>query len=387
MRGAGKTNSRAAFAASVASLAAVIAPAAPAAPAAQAGERLVPPRFVGVMWDKEIQDGPADLQAAQWATMARSGVESARVIFSWNLAQGDPRSKPDFARTDAMVRNGAMHGIEILPVVTYAPPWARVYADNLGSAPQDVRAYGRYVSELVRRYGPRGDFWRRNPDVPKRPVRSWQIWNEPHLEYQFAPHSGWPRRYAELLREGSRAVRRHDPGATVVLAGFANLAWSGIGELYRAGNVRPYFDAAAVHMYSATPGDFAEIARRFRRAMDRNGDDRKPIYVTEVGASASADAFRSPGHEHFQMTRRQMAEHVAPSYDALERVRGRYRIERVYWYTWASPYEPTTGVFGYSGLNAFYGARVRPQPALAAYRRMAIAYEGCRKDARARCVR
>lgn len=383
MRAARRTSARAACAASLAALAVLVA----APSGAQAADRKVPRGFIGAMWDKDIQDAPADLQTEQWESMARNGVESARVIFSWNLAQDEARFKPNFVRADEMVRNAAIHGIDVLPVITYAPPWARIDQQDLGSAPADLRAYGHYVSELVRRYGPRGYWWRRNPDVPKRPIRTWQIWNEPHLEYQFAPHEGWADRYARLLRTGSRAVRRRDPGATVVLAGMANDAWRAIDEVYDAGGVRPYFDAAALHMYSAAPRDFVEITRRFRRAMDSHGDRRKPIYLTEVGASASADAFRSPGHEHFQVTRRGLAKQIAPSYRALAGVRRRFNLRAVYWYTWASPYDADSGVFGYSGLNAFDRGRVKPQPALAAYRRLAFAYEGCRKDARARCVR
>jgi len=286
-----------------------------------------------------------------------------------------------------MVRHAARHGIDLLPVVTYAPRWARVIEDDLGSGPSDLAAYGHYVSELVRRYGPRGYFWRRNPRVPKRPIRVWQIWNEPSLPYQFAPHEGWAERYAQVLRTGARAVRRRDRRATVVLGGLANDAWSAIDEIYAAGDVRRHFDATALHMYSMRPGDFVEIVRRFRRAMDRHGDRRKPIYVTEVGASASISRFRSPGHEHFQTTNTGLARHIAPTYRALAGVRRRYGVRHVYWYTWASPYQEPSGVFGYTGLNAFDGLHVKPMPALAAYRRMAAAYEGCRKDARARCVR
>ena len=385
MRAARRTSARAACAASLAALVALIA--ACPAPAAGAAQRKVPPGFIGVMWDKEIQDAPPELQAAQWDKMARSGVESTRVVFSWNLAQEQSAYKPNFVRADEMVRNASRHGIDLLPVITYAPPWARVVPGTLASAPKDLNAYGLYVSELVRRYGPRGYFWRRNPDVPKRPIRTWQLWNEPALEWQFTPHRGWARRYAQILRTGARAVRRRDRRATVVLAGFANNAWTAIAQLYAAGNVRPYFDAAAVHMYSSAPEDYVEIVRRFRSAMDRHGDAAKPIYVTEAGASASAGVVRSPGHEHFQTTDKGLARHVVASYRALSRVRGRYGIERVYWYTWATPYDAPSGVFGYAGLNAFDRVRVKAMPAMAAFRRMARAYEGCRKDARARCVR
>jgi hypothetical protein len=286
-----------------------------------------------------------------------------------------------------MVRNASMHGIELLPVVMYAPPWARVLPAELGSAPKDVDAYAHYVSELVRRYGPRGYYWRRNPDVPKRPIRTWQIWNEPALEYQWSPQARWPQRYTTLLRAASRAIRRRDRGATVVLAGFANDAWGAISRVYAAGNVRGYFDAAAVHMYSTDPRDYVEIVRRFRRVMDRAGDDEKPIWITEVGVSASRNVFDSPPHAHFQTSSGGLARNIGESYRALAGVRRRFGIEHVFWYTWASPYRRESGVFGYTGLNSFDGVRVKPVPAMAAYRRMARAYEGCRKDARARCVR
>ena len=384
MRAARRTSTRAACAASLAALL-LTAVAAPAAPAAG---RRVPPRFVGVMWDKEIQDAPGDVQSPQWAAMARNGVETARVIFSWNLAQDERRFKPNFVRADAMVEGAARHGIDLLPVVAYAPKWARIEPDKLSSAPRDVRAYMHYVSELVRRYGPHGYYWRRNPGVPKRPITAWQVWNEPHLEYQFSPHRGWAKRYARLLRSASQAIYRRDPHATVVLAGFANDAWNGIAELGRADrHVARWFDVAAVHMYSARPADFVEIVRRVRAAVDGAGGRGKPLYVTEVGMSASAGAVQSPGHEYFQVTAREMARLVAPTYRALAGVRRRYGVERAYWYTWASPYTEPSGVFGWSGLNSFDGWTVRPKPALAAYRRMAVAYEGCRKDARARCVR
>jgi hypothetical protein len=383
MKAARRTSARAACAAAsalVAALALVV-------PAAGAAERRVPPRFVGVMWDKDIQDAPREVQTPEWERMARSGVETARVIFAWNLSQEEPQHKPNFVRADAMVEDAARHGIDLLPVVSYAPPWARIEPEHLGSAPRDVDAYIRYVAELVHRYGPRGYYWRRNPDVPKRPIRQWQVWNEPSQEYQFSPHEGWQRRYARMLKRAYRAIKRRDPGATVVLAGLANQAWASLGELHRAARVGPYYDVAALHMYSARPADFVEIVRRFRLALDRNGGRRKPIYVTEAGASASLDDFRSPGHEHFQTTDRQMARLIAPSYAALAGVRRRYGVERVYWYTWASEYTRLSGVFGYAGLNQFDGFSVTPRPALTAYRRMAAAYEGCRKDARARCVR
>ena len=223
--------------------------------------------------------------------------------------------------------------------------------------------------------------------MPWRPVRSWQIWNEVSQPYQFTPQQDWPARYVEVLRTAALAIRREDPRATVVLSGFANDVWNAIGDVYRVGDVRGLFDAVAVHLYSTEPSDFVEVVRRTRETMDLHGDQRKPIWITEIGASASAGKPSAPGHEHFQTTNRGLARLIGPSYRSLAAVRRRYLVERVYWYTWASPYHGGTGVFGYSGLNVFSRGHVKQMPAMAAYRRMARAYEGCRKDARARCVR
>ncbi len=307
--------------------------------------------------------------------MRRSHVESARVVFGWHQAQARRKDKPNFARPDQIVRNAARRGIDLLPVVVYAPRWARV-GEHLGSAPRYPRLYAKYASELVRRYGPRGYFWRRNPDLPKRPIRTWQIWNEPHLPYQLSPHRGWQKRYGELLRLSYRAIKRRDPKAKVVLAGFVNDAWNSVASLHRRSRVRGYYDAAALHMYSRDPADYAEILRRYRAALNRYGGRRKPIYITEIGASASRGVFDDRNVDHFQVTDEELANLIPRAYRTLTRVRRRNRLQRVYWYTWASPYERSDGIFGYAGLNVYNASGVEPKPALDAFRRTAAAYQG-----------
>jgi len=358
-----------------------------AVPVAGAAERSAPKRFVGVMWDREIQDAPREVQSRQWAAMAASGVETARVIFSWELAQPEQGKPPSFALTDVMAEEAARHGIELLPVITHTPEWNQV-VPHRASAPADVGAYVAYLKALVRRYGPGGSLWVERPGVPKRPIRHWQIWNEPPLDSQFRPHQRWAERYGEILRRSSRTIKKADPAARVVLGGLANDAWAAIDSLYREGGIRGSFDVAAVHMYSAKWKDFMEIVRRFRKALDRNGDRDKSIFVTEVGASASRGAVVAEQQQHFQLTRSEMASLITTAYTRLARLPAPYRLERVYWYTWASPYTPESNVFGYSGLNAYgpQDTRVRPMPALAGFRKMARSLQGCTKDTKGRCT-
>jgi hypothetical protein len=357
-------------------------------PAAVAGaaERQVPERFVGVMWDQDIQDAPFELQTQQWTAMAITGVETARVIFSWELAQPREGRPIRFGRTDTMVEQGARHGIELLPVIHYAPRWARAVRHR-ASAPRDIRGYARYAAALVERYGPDGTFWTERPDLPRLPVRAWQVWNEPQLHWQFQPHAGWPQRYGRMLRAAGRAIKRADPGAQVILAGLANRAWEAIARLYRHGRIAGHFDVAALHMYSRRAGDFVEILRRFRGAIDAKGDRGRRIWVTEVGASASLKAVRAhPSVKHIQTTHRGMARLVSTTIRDLARVREQRGVDRVYWYTWASPYTLGSYVFGWSGLNVYKDDGVLPMYAVESFRRVALELEGCRKDEQARCV-
>ena len=65
------------------------------------------------MWDKEIQDASPEIYDREWAKMATGGVETTRVIFSWNLAQ-EQQGQTTFKYTDPMVAAAANHGIEAL---------------------------------------------------------------------------------------------------------------------------------------------------------------------------------------------------------------------------------------------------------------------------------
>jgi hypothetical protein len=357
-----------------------------ASPAAGAAERQVPERFFGVMWDGDIQDAPASLQSAQWPLMAQSGVETARAMFNWEVAQPKATRPPSFAYTDALVAGATAHGVELLPIVHHTPRWARL-VKHRASVPRNVDDYVRYVTALVQRYGPNGSFWAEHPELPAQPIRVWQIWNEPQLHWQLQPHEGWQKRYGKMLRESTKAIRAIDPGARVVLAGLANRAWDAIAKLYSHGGIAGHYDIAALHMYSSRAGDFPEVLRRFRKALDRVGARDVPIWVTEVGASASRGAVKAePAVRYLQTTHKGMAKLISTTFRNFAGVRAKYGLERVYWYTWTSAYTVGSYVFGWSGLNVYAKGQVLPMYALTSYRNVARELEGCKKDAQARCL-
>jgi hypothetical protein len=360
----------------VAALAAALALAAPAS----ASARDAPPGFYGVNFDADIAlRAPAATQDDEWARMAPAGVESARTIFSWDKAQTKVGQPVSFAVTDTVVARAARVGIDVLPIVMEAPDWARENKDVYHSPPRDPNEYAAYLTALVGRYGVGGTLWSEHPELAARPIRTWQIWNEPHLRYQWdaGPDVDYAPGYGRLLRSSYAALKAADPGSTVVLAGLANTSWEYLDHLYRTGRIRGAFDVACVHPYTATVRGVVKIAGKFRAVMRKRGDARKRLWITELGLPA-AQGREPKSSSPLQTTDRGMAEFLTRSYDyVIARQRSsRVGVSRVYWYSWASSYSGTD-IFRYSGLRRYdlNDGTVSDKPALAAYRRSALKHE------------
>jgi hypothetical protein len=353
-----------------------------------AAARSVPQGFFGVMYDNGIEKARDDVQDAQWDLMASSGVETVRTVFDWAEAQPGGRGTPiDFGRTDGVVQRAAMRNLEVLPIVFYAPRWARAYRGRFTSPPKRRADYVTYLASLVERYGPEGTFWSEHPELPKRPVREWQIWNEPHLPaYWDAPEKGpygYARNYPLLLRASHNIVKSLDPGAKIVMAGLTQRAWEEIEVLYRRG-IKGYFDVAALQIFPQTVKRAVKATRFFRDAMKKRGDGRKPIYLTEITWPASKG--RTAGIKYqSQETPRGMASKLSGMYSAMAARRRALGLGRVFWYTWSSPYGRGGSIFNYAGLQRFDNGAFDPQPALAAYQRSARRFQGCRKTVTGVC--
>ena len=78
-----------------------------------------------------------------------------------------------------------------------------------------VKVYREKVRAAVERYGPGGSLWKEHQGVRPLPIRYWQIWNEPNIEFLNPGQSGLLRTqvYAKLLKAASEEIRKADPGA------------------------------------------------------------------------------------------------------------------------------------------------------------------------------
>jgi hypothetical protein len=282
-----------------------------------AGAR-VPQGWVGTSVSPDETAKP-ERSTHEWNRMVSSGVQAARAAFVWSRSQPyESYSSPDFPQdraasfqpgvgnvptdftvTDQVVRLAASRGVRVLPVVLEAPGWAAAARRVAGTItiPKDNQTYGNFLRTLIRRYGPDGTFWADNPDLPKRPIRQWQVWNEPNIPYFWAGNSTtWRDQFVKLLKVAHDAIKQEDPDAKVVLAGLSNYRhaspWTSLDQiynnkLYSRSTMRSLFDVSAVHPYTLLTRNVVRIATYMRNVMSRNGDNRKQQTITELSWPSS----------------------------------------------------------------------------------------------------
>jgi hypothetical protein len=362
------------------------------APAAgEAAQRTVPRGWLGVIVDGPLTGPDAGRYEGEWDRMAADGAESVRAAFYWSEAQPYPgfaQMPPgqaaafrdeggvptDFSRYDAVVASAARRHLGVLPIVHRTPGWAAENPQDVASTPRGTAAYAAFLGALVRRYGPAGSFWAERPDLPRLPIRDWQVWNEPNLT-RYWSRQPFARSYVRLLRAADRALEAADPGARTVLAGLPNESFTALRAIYRAGG-RGTFDVVALHPYTGKPRNVVRLVELARAEIRRARDKALPVWVTELSWPAALG--KTKNIAGFETTDRGQAARLRSGLERLAAARRRLRIERVYWYTWLSnPTGPNS--FDYSGLRRLAGGGVASAPALAQFRTVARRLEGCAK--------
>jgi len=170
-----------------------------------------------------------------------------------------------------------------------------------------VAMFREQVRANVRRYGPGGTLWKENPTVQPLPIRYWEIWNEPNIEFLNPGDSGLSRSefYAKLLVAASDEIRKADPSAWIIAFNTAG------GTPYEGRGLRPdgqydrlkyigwrkfirdvndlvgsdIYDAIGTHPYTQPRPPDGRVPKGVEmiRELAKEQEFDKPIWFTEVG--------------------------------------------------------------------------------------------------------
>jgi hypothetical protein len=328
-----------------------------------------PADFVGLV-SEDLFAGSRPHRLRELERQRQAGVRLIRQTFHWNQIETRP-GRFDFRIYDDYMADVARRRMHVLPIL-FSPPEFRSSAPRTGRRrgtypPRNAAAMAKFAALLARRYGPGGSFWRERPRLPRVPIGSWQIWNEPNLPVYWASGPD-PAAYTRLLRTVGQALKRVDPHAEIVSAGLpeSNLGMpfeqfvQGMGRA----NAASAYDVLAVHAFAADAGDAIEAVAAARRLLDDNDDDA-PIWVTEIGWASGGP--RSP----FTVGEEGQARRIGALLAGLAARRRELGVRGVVYYDWkdARPFPGGKDFFGlHTGLLTIDG---QAKPALAAFRRAA----------------
>jgi hypothetical protein len=224
----------------------------------------------------------------------------------------------------------------------------------------------------VLRYGPKGSFWRDHPELVKRPIRFWQIGNEPNFKYFVAKPNAAD--YGKLVMQSYAMLHRVDPGARVVLAGLfgepagcrkkqplSPCAADFIDQMYkRTPGLRKRFVGVSLHPYTGVWQGLKGQIEDIREVLKQHGDDRKGLWMTELGWSSQPP---EPNRNAFAKGVNGQRNQLKGAFRLLKRKQRPWRIRRVYWFS-VDDVEDSCNFCDGSGL---FGEGFKPKKSWYAY--------------------
>ena len=267
----------------------------------------------------------------------------------------------NWASFDAQVASAAAAGLSVLPVVYSTPRWLGVSPLTLPVGSEWERgAWQTFLTRAVKRYGPGGHFWSAHPNLPYKPIRAWQIWNEENATLYTEPVS--VPDYARLLKISSRALKAADPGATVVTGGlYGHPRYDGaisasrfLKASTRSRGSSPHSTWSASIRTRATCEDMRSQIVGIRSIMKWAWDAGTPVWVDEFGWGSGY------GGTNYDKGPEGQKKMLVAAFKMLIANQRRWRIGRTYWFSWEDVLPPACFYCTTSGL---FTADVTPKPA------------------------
>lgn len=277
---------------------------------------------VQVIPPKAIQLGPpGGYYPEDFIAMQELGVSWIRYEFNWSFIEPE-KGVFDWSNYDKVVRDAGARNMHVLALLTYSPKWESG-SRNQYYAPKDLENWEHFVKAAVERYKPGGAFSKQEGNNNAYGVTHWEIWEEPNLPSFWKPA---PRAddYVELLQRANRVIRAEDPNAVIAIGGLSsggegeNTPVSFLEKMYTQG-AKDCFDIVSVHpfIFPQAPKDVPGFIAPVRALMNRQGDDKKPIWITSFG-------YRTTG----EVTETGQARYVKDIYDELRKG----YVEAMFWF-------------------------------------------------------
>lgn len=331
------------------------------------------------------------LTAEKFQRLGNGGVESIRIPVGWGSIQSSRGGAFDWSGFDHQVEEAAKAGIKVLPFLSGAPEWAipsKVVSGTGGAVKAPARlpvsgaartGWVSFVTAAVARYGPTGSFWAEHPGVPQRPIRHWQIWNEPNFKYFIAKPN--PAEYGKLVKISYTALKAADPGSQLILAGlFArpkgartaagkhkSLNWYAsdfIEQMYkRTPGIKTKFNGASLHPYTIRARELPEVTDEFRTFLKRNGDAGKGLWITELGWSSG----KASAGNQFAKGPAGQARELRAAFTTLRNKQVKWKVKSVFWFS----VDDAPGACNFCDGSGLFGEGFQPKPAWFSYVRFA----------------
>ena len=313
--------------------------------AAPAGAGAAVPRdFVGIespdtfAFTFSLDDYDPAAAASNLRAQRETGIRIHRQQFRWQDIERS-RGRYTFDIYDRYMDRMGAAGIRVLPVLFDAPRWHTGPGENarkgIVGRPKSGRALGKLGAALIKRYGPKGTFWRSRPASHRRAsaIRSWQIWNEPNLRFYWGGRPN-AKQYVQLLKGVYPLMKKADRKAEIVTAGIPQSTTARavplkkyIQQMYKAG-AKKWFDTFGLNAYARNAKDLGVKLKLVRDQMKRGRDGKAKLWITEIG-------WADTGNRHYLVKgAKGQAREITQSIALIKRERTRRRLRGFIYYQW-----------------------------------------------------
>jgi hypothetical protein len=240
----------------------------------------------------------------------------------------DRRHEPHrsaWEKYDHIVDLAEKYDLGIIARLSNPPAWSRAAGNDLGplAPPDDYADYGDFVYAVVNRY--------------KGRIKYYQIWNEPNIYPEWGERPVDPEAYTELLKVGYTRAKEADPDVVIICGALASTIevdyhphglndFIFLQRMYDAG-AGDYFDILAMQGYGLWSGPtdrrmqprVLNFSRPLyiRDIMVRNGDEHKPIWLSEMNWNTVPQGFPA-GAPYGQVSEEQQARYVIEAYQRIQ---------------------------------------------------------------------